>query len=223
LNRLLDDVSAIPLALLGLIAFGLGALHAVQPGHGKTLVAATVVGDDGSWRRGGLIAAVTTLTHTGSVFVLAAILWTTQSLRVEATHIVLTRSAGFLIAAIGLWRLGRHLGGYSEHERDHAVGSGSDGAGHGLIGLGIAAGIVPCWDAVGLVILAEAVGRLVLGLLLVLAFSIGMGLVLVAIAWIAERFRGGLVGGGAAASWERKLGLLSGLALSLIGLYLLLM
>jgi nickel/cobalt exporter len=223
LTRLLDDASRLPLALLGLIAFALGALHAVQPGHGKTLVATTVVSEGGGWVRGALLAVVTTLTHTGSVLVVAAILWGTESLRISATHVVLSRTAGFVIAAIGVWRLGRHLGGYSEHDGDpgREWAQHRRGRGRGLIGLGIAGGLVPCWDAVGLIILAEAIGRLGLGLWLVAAFSLGMGFVLVLIGWLADRFRRALIATKAGVSWERRLGLVSGLVLSLMGVYLL--
>ena len=222
---LLDKAARLPLAFLGLIAFGLGAAHAVQPGHGKTLVATTVVSENGDWPRGVLLAVVTTLTHTGSVFLVAAFLWWTESLKFGAIHQGLARSAGFVIASIGLWRLGRHLAGYSEHEfenvGDLAIPKPTPGRITSLIGLGIAGGLVPCWDAVGLIVLAESVGRIGLGLLLVVAFSLGMGLVLVAIGWFASRLRRVLDEIGRAALWERRLGLASGLVLSMMGIYLL--
>jgi nickel/cobalt transporter (NicO) family protein len=223
LSRLLDEAAGWPLAFLGLIAFGLGAAHAVQPGHGKTLVATTVVSENGDWPRGVLLAVVTTLTHTGSVFLVAAFLWWTESLKFGAIHQGLARSAGFVIASIGLWRLGRHLAGYPEHEfqdvGDLAIPKPTPGRITSLIGLGIAGGLVPCWDAVGLIVLAE--GRIGLGLMLVVAFSLGMGLVLVAIGWFASRLRRVLNEIGRAALWERRLGLASGLVLSMMGIYLL--
>ena len=59
----------------------------------------------------------------------------------------------------------------------------------GLVGLGLAGGLVPCWDAVGLVVLAAALGRLAAGVGLVLAFSAGMAAVLVAVGWLAWKFK----------------------------------
>ncbi len=126
--------------------------------------------------------------------------------------------AGFLIAAIGLWRLGRHLAGYGEHDREE-IDPAPRGA-RGLVGLGVAGGLVPCWDAVGLVVLAEAVGRLALGVALLVAFGLGMAAVLVAVGWLAARLRRGLVRRGAGDAWEDRLGIASGLVLAAIGLYL---
>jgi ABC-type nickel/cobalt efflux system permease component RcnA len=90
--------------------------------------------------------------------------------------------------------------------------------------LGVAGGLVPCWDAVILIILAEATGRLLLGIVLLLAFGLGMALVLVAVGVVAGRLRRHMVGAqdqGAYGPWERRLGIASGLTLAVIGLYLL--
>ena len=84
----------------------------------------------------------------------AAGLWLSQSSRYRAVHESLARCSGFAIAAIGLWRLGRALGGYDEHEEEPEVRVSSGT--RGLVGLGIAGGLVPCWDAVALIVLAEA-------------------------------------------------------------------
>jgi ABC-type nickel/cobalt efflux system permease component RcnA len=214
---------------LGLMAAGLGAVHALQPGHGKTLVAATVLGEGGHWVRGVIVALVTTLTHTGSVLLVALGLWLTQSGRYGEIHLGLAHAAGFLIAAIGLWRLGRHVGRHGEHGQLAQVEADEPGElapGKGLVGLGVAGGLVPCWDAVVLILMAEATGRLLLGVVLLLAFGMGMAAVLVAVGVAAGRIRGLVSGGNAPVespygSWERRLGIASGLVLAAIGVYLL--
>src|SRR5207302_2273997 len=53
------------------LAAGFGAVHALTPGHGKTLVAAYLVGERGTAWHACLLGLVTTLTHTGAVIVLA--------------------------------------------------------------------------------------------------------------------------------------------------------
>ncbi|MFM8425764.1 MAG: hypothetical protein ACKOBL_11365, partial [Chloroflexota bacterium] len=53
-----------------LIALALGALHALTPGHGKTVVAAYLVGSRGTSWHAIVLGTVVTLTHTGSVFLL---------------------------------------------------------------------------------------------------------------------------------------------------------
>src|SRR5271155_1880824 len=52
------------------IAFGLGAAHALTPGHGKTIVAAYLVGSRGTLKHAAFLGAMVTLTHTISVFAL---------------------------------------------------------------------------------------------------------------------------------------------------------
>jgi ABC-type nickel/cobalt efflux system permease component RcnA len=217
LSALLDASYRLPVALLALAAFALGAAHAFQPGHGKTLVAATVVSGGGTWRRGALLAAVTTLAHAGSVILVAAALWWTGSVAFSRFHVALARASGFVIAAVGLWRVGRLAAGFPEHAPETVGRTGSGG----VIGLGLAGGLVPCWDAVGLVVLAAAVGRLGLGLILVCAFSAGMGLVLVSVGVAVSRVRDSLGAFGWGMVWERRLGLASGGLLSLLGVYLL--
>jgi ABC-type nickel/cobalt efflux system permease component RcnA len=204
---------------LWLLALAFGAAHAIQPGHGKTLVAATVIGEGGSWAKGIVLAAAATLTHTGSVLLVAAGLWLSRTSRYAEIDRALAACAGFVIAAIGIWRLGRHLAGYGEHDdEDRHMPNLRLGR---IVSLGAAGGLVPCWDAVALIVLADAVGRLALGVTLLVAFGLGMGGVLVAVGWLAARVQPVFTRGREAA-WERRLGIASGVALSAIGLYLLL-
>ena len=63
-----------------------------------------------------LLGLATTVAHVGSVLLIAAVLWYTGTSRVGTIHLGLARAAGFVIAASGFWRLGRHLGGHGEHE-----------------------------------------------------------------------------------------------------------
>ncbi len=53
-----------------LVAFGLGAMHALSPGHGKTIVAAYLVGSKGTMKHAMFLGATVTFTHTLSVFLL---------------------------------------------------------------------------------------------------------------------------------------------------------
>ena len=237
LPGLLGRGAGLSMGWLGLIAFGLGAAHAVQPGHGKTLVAATVIGRRGGVIRGVVLAMIVTTVHVGGVLAVAAGLWLTRSSRYAEIDRVLARSAGFAIAAVGLWRLGRHWAGYGEHEDDGAPAGADD---RGLIGLGIAGGLVPCWDAVLLIVLAEALGRLGLGIALLTVFSLGMATVLILVGLLVGWVRSRLSRPPAAVEptvysfvhlelprlarldWERWLGIASGLALAAIGSALLL-
>ena len=88
----------------------LGAAHAIQPGHGKTLVTAVALGPQARLYQPVLLGLATTLTHMGSVLLVALALWFTGATQVESVHMGLARSAGFVIAAAGFWRIGRYVG-----------------------------------------------------------------------------------------------------------------
>jgi ABC-type nickel/cobalt efflux system permease component RcnA len=203
--------------LLALIALGLGAAHAIQPGHGKTLVTAVALGSGARLYQPALLGLATTLAHTGSVLLIAGGLWFTGAKHVGAFHRQLTQIAGFVIAAVGFWRVGRYFGGNDGPEHGETETRGMSNS--EIVGLGFAGGLVPCWDAVGLVVLSAALGRLAEGVALVLAFSAGMAVVLLTIGWLAWKFKS------AAALdrnsvWERRLDLAGGAFLSALGLYL---
>ncbi len=217
ISRLLDDAGNRAWPALMLAAFLLGAVHAIQPGHGKTIVAASSLGPGGGPFRGALLGLLTAMAHMASVALIALALWATRSVRPGEIHLALARAAGFAIAAIGFWRLGRHLAGFGEHTVEHAHDTGSA---RGLIPLAMAGGIVPCWDAVVLVILAEAIGRLTLGLALLAAFSLGMASVLVVVGAAASRFRQAFDRSKSRKLWERRLGIVGGLILAVIGVSL---
>ena len=218
LSQLLDHSSVSRLGLW-LIALTLGAAHAIQPGHGKSLVAAASVGGRGKGQRGIVLALVITLAHMSGVLAIATALWVTRSSRYPDINFALAQTAGFMIAAIGLWRLGRHLGGHGEHDLNRAV-TPTDPGFRELIGLGLAGGLVPCWDAVVLILLAEAVGRLALGLALLWAFSLGMACVLVTVGVMAAHLQRFIKSRDSEGVWAHRLGLLSAAAITVIGLYL---
>jgi nickel/cobalt transporter (NicO) family protein len=218
ISELLDDNLKRSWVVLGLLALALGAAHAIQPGHGKTLVAAVALGPQARLYQPMLLGLATTLSHMGSVLLVALALWLTGATQVESVHTGLARGAGFVIAAVGFWRIGRYVGGHDEHEvTEHPTA----GMSHlEVLSLGVAGGLVPCWDAVGLVVLAAALGRLGEGVALVLAFSLGMAFVLVAVGCVAWKFKAIVFGLDGAPKWQRRLGLACGCVLSAIGLYL---
>jgi nickel/cobalt transporter (NicO) family protein len=98
-----------------LVAAGLGAVHALTPGHGKTLVAAYLVGERGTTLHAVVLGIVTTLTHTAVVFVFAIVL---ASVSLEARATVaegLQLLMGIIIAGLGVWLLLRRLTGQADH------------------------------------------------------------------------------------------------------------
>ena len=196
LDLLLDSKQG--LGVLLLLAAAFGAVHALTPGHGKTMVAAYLVGERGTAWHAVVLGIVTTLTHTAAVLVLAALLPVFFPGAVPTTvQRVLGLVGGLLIAGLGLWLLiqriaGRadhvHIGG-GHHHHEGEEGSVTRPSWGGLVLLGISGGIVPCWDAIAMLALAISAQRLWLGLPLLLAFSAGLAGVLVAIGLVVVRAR----------------------------------
>jgi ABC-type nickel/cobalt efflux system permease component RcnA len=203
--------------LLALAAF-FGAAHGLTPGHGKTLVAAYLVGERGTFWHAFLLGLVTTATHTGAVIALAALLLLFPGKLEAKAQTFLGLFGGLLVAGMGFWLLLRrlsggadhvHIGGghHHHHHHDHghdpgqhvhddhgrAVASsvGKEGVGAwSLVVLGVSGGIVPCTDAILMLGFAITANRLWLGLPLLLAFSAGLAGVLIAVGMAVVAFKG---------------------------------
>jgi nickel/cobalt exporter len=123
-------LAAVALALL------LGAVHAVAPGHGKTVMAAYLVGRHSSLRSALTVGATVTATHTAGVLALGILLSVSSAFAPERLFPVLGLVSGLMLVGIGAWLLrgalqGRAAGhshgpGGHHHEHPH-----SDGPSHG--------------------------------------------------------------------------------------------
>ncbi|RYG60861.1 hypothetical protein EON80_24355, partial [bacterium] len=220
-----------PALVLWGIAFALafGAVHALSPGHGKTMVAAYLVGSRGTPRHAVLLGMVVTITHTFGVFALGiALLFASRYILPEKLFPVLSALSGLLIFGVGLWLFmsrwqgissGHSHGDHShshdghthshdehthdhgdhahDHAHDHAPHSHDHEHSHGahvhshggkahshdvpdgpitmktLVALGISGGIVPCPEALVVLLAAVKLHRIGYGMVLITAFSIG--------------------------------------------------
>ena len=87
--------------LIGL-AFWFGALHALEPGHGKTMVAAYLVGERGTPKHAVFLGGMVTFTHTISVFILGlATMFLSRYIMPEKISKVLGIVSGLSIVWIG--------------------------------------------------------------------------------------------------------------------------
>ena len=199
-----------------LVSLLLGASHAALPGHGKTVMAAYIAGKRGSTRDAVVVGATVTVTHTAGVLLLGLALTVSSSLAGERVTGDLGVASGALVVlvGIGLLRTALRRGDHHvhdhdqphehshEHSHDHAQGKRPGGR-LGLVGMGVAGGLVPSPSALVVLLGAVALGRTWFGVLLVLAYGIGMaatltaaGLLLVKLSkrW-AGRIAGRLAGG----------------------------
>jgi nickel/cobalt exporter len=101
--------------VLLLLAMGIGAVHALTPGHGKTLVAAYLVGQQGTVWHALILGLVTTVTHTGVVILLAVILLFVPRENVETIQMGLGLTMGLIVTGMGVFLLLRRLAGRADH------------------------------------------------------------------------------------------------------------
>jgi ABC-type nickel/cobalt efflux system permease component RcnA len=93
---------AVFLFMAALIAAILGGFHAFEPGHGKTLMAAYLVGSRGTAKHGVLLGSIVTASHTISVYVLGIItLYASQWIVPERLYPWLGTASGLLVALLG--------------------------------------------------------------------------------------------------------------------------
>ncbi len=181
-----------------LISIGLGALHALEPGHGKTIVAAYLVGSRGTAAHAVLLGVIVTAAHTASVFALGAVtLYASRYILPEQLYPWLGVLSGLTISALGAYMLLRRWTG-EDMEHAHAAG-----AMHGhwfssrkssetpaaapiraislaqLITLGITGGMIPCPAALVVLLSAFALHRVGFGFFLITCFSAGLAAVLI--------------------------------------------
>jgi ABC-type nickel/cobalt efflux system permease component RcnA len=183
-----------------------GVLHSVAPGHGKTMVAAYLIGEQGTPKHAIVLGLIVTLTHTSAAFAVALLLkFAFQDTPPQTVQGVLGLGGGVLVTFIGLWLFMQRLAGRSDHVHlgSHSHGHGhshshGDDSGHAhshgltpeqfgrvgwarLILLGISGGIIPCWGAILWVLYCVTAGRYGLAVWAVLAFSVGLASVLILI------------------------------------------
>jgi len=226
-DLLLGGTLGLP-ALLGL-SFVFGAGHALTPGHGKTMVAAYLVGERGTIRQAILLGLVTTLTHTSAVMVVAGVLpWLVPDASSADVQRVLSLIGGFLLCGLGFWLFLTRLTGGADHYHGpggHTHGPPPKGTGTwGVIILGITGGLIPCWDAVAMLVFAMASGRIGLALPLLFVFSLGLASVLVALGISVVKSRDLIqkrVGtSGGFERWTGRIALVSAAIITVMGFWL---
>jgi ABC-type nickel/cobalt efflux system permease component RcnA len=135
-------------ALTFLVAIALGALHALEPGHGKTLLAISLVGARATVKQAGILAGSLTIAHTIGVLALGVAINLFKGYFVpESIYPWITLAAGLAIAVIGARAIARqiqerrplahaHAHGHAHvhpHEHDHVHHPGAhhhDSHGH---------------------------------------------------------------------------------------------
>lgn len=212
LGELINDQEITPAVVLFglLIAFGLGMIHALSPGHGKTIVGAYLVGSKGTFKHAIFLGLTVTITHTIGVFALGLItLFAAEYILPERLLPYLSFISGLIVLIMGLALFKERLLtalGYNKKnadetdEHEHLAADALDddfvhthgGSTHthlppknvswrSLLALGISGGLLPCPSALVLMLAAIGAGKVAYGIVLTLAFSFGLAATLMGI------------------------------------------
>jgi nickel/cobalt transporter (NicO) family protein len=190
-------------------SFWLGAIHAATPGHGKTVSAAYLVGTRGRPADAVALGIFVTLAHTSGITLFAILATLGSTALSQRSERYVSLAMALLMVGLGLWMLRsqwaklplaqpadahavdhthphEHGWGHSHDHRLDLFASQRPSWGV-LLGLGLAGGLLPDPAALAVLLAAIASGKLVLGLLTVLVFSLGFASVLVLVGAVVGR------------------------------------
>ncbi len=195
-----------PVMLFALVlAFGFGALHALGPGHGKTLMGAYLVGAGGRARTAVAVGGAVAVMHSASVLALGVVVMSaTRVFAPERVYPWLGLASGVIALGLGVTLLVARLGAWGDHGAGHVHGPATHEHPHGhvhevlgapvlsrkgLVALAVAGGILPSPTALIVLLASVALHRVAYGLALIGAFSLGLAAALVGVGVLALRAR----------------------------------
>ncbi len=259
----------------------LGALHGLEPGHSKTMMAAFIIAVRGTLTQAVLLGLAATVSHTAIVWLIAlGGMYFGQHWSAEASEPWMQLVSGVLVIGIALWMLWRtsqnkaacfHDHGDDAHDHhdhahhDHEHDNGHDHAHHRhghahavtakplveapagdaharahaddiqnrfagrtvttgqIVMFGLTGGLIPCPASITVLLLCLQLKRIALGATLVLGFSIGLALTMVASGVVAaigvKHLSRRMEGGGRMSELAAKAPFLSGGLMLIVGCY----
>jgi nickel/cobalt exporter len=200
----------IPVAIL------LGALHGLEPGHSKTMMAAFIIAVRGTVWQAALLGLCAALSHTLVIWVLAALALTYGShWNVEQTEPYFLLISGLIVIGMAVWTIMRlreehghrhHRHDEAEHDHDHSHDDLEDEDAHArahaaeiqkrfanqqvttgqIMIFGLTGGLMPCPAAVSILIVCLQVKQFTLGFGIVAAFSLGLAITMISVGVLAS-------------------------------------
>jgi ABC-type nickel/cobalt efflux system permease component RcnA len=193
-------------------AFLLGALHALEPGHGKSIMAVFVMGTDADLKDALLLGMTIVVSHVVVVLALGvASIYLVEALNVDMTHDIMSVVGGVILIVVGAWILRKFF-----HPHEHAIDTKK-----GVIAIGLSTGLIPCPAALAVLLFSIANNQVYNGLIYVLIFSAGLALAITTLSIVFVKGKG-FIESYVSSTSINKLPLVSGSVIVVIGIFTLL-
>lgn len=226
----------IPISIL------LGALHGLEPGHSKTMMAAFIVAIRGTVKQATLLGLAATISHTLIVWIVAltGIYFMNSKFDSAVAEPYFQIISGTLMVTLAAWMSYRNWQHHQAFKHSHHQLNTEYQDAHELahtkdirqrftnknittpqiVMFGLTGGLIPCPASITVLLLCLQLKKIALGSLLVGCFSIGLALVLVASGVVAALSAKHVSKRWSGFSKLAKLApYLSGLLIALIGIY----
>jgi nickel/cobalt transporter (NicO) family protein len=235
------DQTPLLILLTVLAAFGLGALHGLEPGHGKALLAFTLVGARATFKQAVILAGALTFAHTIAVLLLGLLLFFAAGFATESLFTWITLASGVAVVVIGARNLSAAIARVAHthahesgraHAHPHEHGHEHEHKGHGhshaipgsaplhfpsAVVAAMSGGIAPCPAAIVVLLAALHLHRVGYGLFLIVVFSLGLAAILAGLGLAVVRGAAWLQRRSGFARAARVAPVVTGSVISLIG------
>lgn len=193
-------------------AFVLGALHALEPGHGKSIMAVFVMGTNAGLKDALLLGLTIVVSHVSVVLLLGiASIYLVNALNVDMTHDIMSVAGGIILIGVGIWILRKFF-----HPHEHAIDTKK-----GIIAIGLSTGLIPCPAALAVLLFSIANNQVYNGLIYVLIFSAGLAVSITSLSVLFVEGKG-FIEQYVSSNKINKLPLVSGSMIIVIGIFTLL-
>ncbi|WP_459201813.1 HoxN/HupN/NixA family nickel/cobalt transporter [Methanococcus sp. CF] len=153
--------------IIGFSAFLLGAMHALEPGHGKSVMAAYVMGTNANLKETLTLGSTILFSHVSIILLLGLFsIYLVKYLNIAYVNTIMELLGGVILLLVGLWIVKSY---YFPHK--HHIDTNK-----GALAIGLSAGLVPCPAALAVLLFSISNNAIFDGLTYVIVFSIGLAM-----------------------------------------------
>jgi len=182
-------------------AFSLGAIHALEPGHSKTVIAVWTVQNQGGFSRIFIMGFSAAFSHSVTIFILAFLIGLSfHHLPSTVYHHFFELISGLIILGIGIHLLWSNLKKkknlhepncscdhhHHDHDNSHIHDTEQKKSAKMAVLIGLTGGLIPCPSAIAALLTSQSAGNFAFGFFQVAMFSLGIAMTLIFVGILAQ-------------------------------------